>query len=287
VPEAAKVTDAKTRSEGFRSSLRHSAPAWHTSAQQICETRNRLCPSRTRHSSKRDGFLFYACCSPGPPSIARLPRLRSRLNSKSVLTGLAGMNRTSTAGSQIPSDGARKAVRRSPVSLGPAPRIQAAGRCSCRRLRRPRRRPCAGNKQAPPSESRGQGRRRSACFGGHAVREIEATHRRPRKIRPQPRRSGQRAHQQPRSPDAFRRQAVASKIPLVAEDQRPLWEFAGVVLALEHFVVVRPEQNFGPQPAQLCAHDPAVNQPEGGTDAPEKTRNRKRVLAGKAAPRSW
>jgi hypothetical protein len=77
---------------------------------------------------------------------------------------------------------------------------------------------------------------------------------------------------------------VASKIPLVAEDQRPLWEFAGVVLALEHFVVVRPEQNFGPQSAQLCAHDPAVNQPEGGTDAPEKAQNRKRVLAGEAAP---
>jgi hypothetical protein len=208
VPEAVKVTDAKTRTEGFRSSLRHSAPAWHTSAQQICETRNRLCPSRTRHSSERDGFLFYACCSPGPPSTARSPRVRSRLNSKSVLTGLAGMNRTSTAGSQIPSDGARKASSTESSEPWTGTTDSSREACSCRRLRRPRRRPCAGNKQAPPSESRGQGRRRSACFGGHAVREIEATHRRPRKIRPQPGRSGQRAHQQPRSPDAFRRQAV-------------------------------------------------------------------------------
>jgi hypothetical protein len=54
------------------------------------------------------------------------------------------------------------------------------------------------------------------------------------------------------------------------------------MLALEHFVVVQPEQHLGPHPVQLCAYDPAVNQPQGGADASEKARNRKRVLADEA-----
>jgi hypothetical protein len=95
----------------------------------------------------------------------------------------------------------------------------------------------------------------------------------------------QRSRQQSRSPYAFAgsRGGPASKIPLVAEDQRLLREFAGVVLALEHFVVVRSEQHFGPRPAQFCAHDPAVKQFERYANAPEEARNRKRVLAGEAA----
>jgi hypothetical protein len=61
-----------------------------------------------------------------------------------------------------------------------------------------------------------------------------------------------------------------------------LWEFAGVVLALEHFVVVRLEQHFGSDPAQFCTHDPAVEQFEGSANAPEETRDRKRA-SGEAA----
>jgi hypothetical protein len=46
---------------------------------------------------------------PGPPSTVRSPRAPSRLRSKSAPTGPAGMNRTSTARSQIQSDGVRNA----------------------------------------------------------------------------------------------------------------------------------------------------------------------------------
>ena len=59
------------------------------------------------------------------------------------------------------------------------------------------------------------------------------------------------------------------KIPLIAENQRPLREFSGVVLALEHFVVVRPEQHFGAHPARFCAHDPAVEHFEDDADTPK------------------
>ena len=46
---------------------------------------------------------------PGPPSTARSPRARSRFSSKSTPTGPAGINPPSIAGSQIESDGVRKA----------------------------------------------------------------------------------------------------------------------------------------------------------------------------------
>jgi len=87
------------------------------------------------------------------------------------------------------------------------------------------------------------------------------------------------------------RQAIAAKallrgaleIPLVTEDQRPLREFRHVLrLGRQHIGVVLAKQPFAWEPAQLGAHDRAVEYREHGTRAPKRLPNRGSVPAFKA-----
>ena len=74
----------------------------------------------------------------------------------------------------------------------------------------------------------------------------------------------------------------ALEIPLVAKDQRPLREFAGVVLGREHFVVVRSQQHFGSHSAEFCANDRLVDRPEAAADPSSDLPQRKARFAGNA-----